>query len=62
MRRAAAKVAIDMGHLGGVDVEDAWEDVPMGDVTATPDVNVDPSHEGGDYFDFLPMAEDSFAR
>ena len=37
---------------------DGWEDVGM----PGPEAQVDPSHEGGEYFQFIDMAHDSLYR
>jgi len=41
---------------------DAWEDVPIGLGVPAPEVEVDPSHEGGEYAHFIDMAQASFSR
>ncbi|KAF8573706.1 hypothetical protein K439DRAFT_1624875 [Ramaria rubella] len=63
--RAAVHIALDTGHTSGIDDQmvtktEAWEDVPDGiDIPAH---EVDPSHEGREYFHFIDTAQDSLAR
>ncbi|KAF8479454.1 hypothetical protein JB92DRAFT_3133576 [Gautieria morchelliformis] len=67
-RRAAVQMALETGHTLGIDEQmivdtDAWEDVPSLDIPISgKEVSVDPSHEGGEYFQFIDMARDSLGR
>ncbi|KAF8530645.1 hypothetical protein JB92DRAFT_2804438 [Gautieria morchelliformis] len=64
-RRAAVQMALETGHTLGIDEQmivdtDAWEDVPSLDIPISgKEVSVDPSHEGGEYFQLIDMARDS---
>jgi hypothetical protein len=66
-RRAAVRVALDTGHTVGINEQmitdvDAWEDVPLSLPLPDHETPVDPSHEGGEYFQFVDMAQDAFHR
>lgn len=41
---------------------DVWEDIPMELDPPSAEVQVDPSHEGGEYFHYLDLAHDSLNR
>ncbi|KAF8494792.1 hypothetical protein JB92DRAFT_3147061 [Gautieria morchelliformis] len=63
-RRAAIRVALDTGNTVGIDDgmigdADAWEDLPLNIPVPDHEVLVDLSHEGGDNFQFLNMAQDA---
>ncbi|KAF8583365.1 hypothetical protein K439DRAFT_1617574 [Ramaria rubella] len=67
VRRAAVRVALDTGNTNGIDEQlimdtDGWEDIPDDFGVQAAEVLVDPSHEGGEYFHFIDMAQDSFYR
>ena len=67
MRRAAVHVALDTGNTAGIDAQfitdnDAWQDIPMDIDTVPGEGEVDLSHEGGEYFRFVDLTKDSFAR
>ena len=51
--RAAVHVAFDNDHLAA---DSAWEDIPMDLSAPMPEVNIDISYEGGEYFHFIQMA------
>ena len=61
--KAAACVAFETGHIGGIDDHPApdgmWEDVPLDLSDPMLDVNIDISYEGGEYFHFIQMAQES---
>lgn len=57
-------MALDSGNTVGIDEHliteaDAWEDVPMDLAAPGQEGAVDPSHEGGEYFHFIEMADSS---
>jgi len=60
------RVAFETGHIGSIDdhlaADGAWEDIPMDLSAPTPDVNIDLSYEGGEYFQFIQMAQESLGR
>ena len=66
-RRAAVHVALDTGNTAGIDAQfimdnNAWQDVPM-DIDSLPgEEEANLSHEGGEYFRFIDLANDSFTR
>ncbi|KAF8587113.1 hypothetical protein K439DRAFT_1614546 [Ramaria rubella] len=45
-----------------IDEVEPWEDVPMDISQTAQEVQIDLSHEGGEYFHFIDMAQDTFAR
>lgn len=50
-------------YLGGVDVDDLeWEDIDtfVPNMNDTPSVNIDPSHEGGEYSHFLNVIQEPY--
>ena len=58
---------MDTGNTAGLNEQmildsDVWEDVPMDQAISGQETQVDPSHEGGDYFHFVEMVEASFSR
>jgi len=67
MCHAAVQVALVTGNMVGINDQlildtDAWEDVPIGLGVPAPEVEVDPSHEGGEYVQFIDMVQASFSR
>ena len=54
-----------MGNTAGIDEDmiDAggWENVPMDFGETAQEGQVDPSHEGGRYFNFIDIAQESFS-
>ena len=59
-QRAAARIALDNGHVENFDLSgDEWQDVPM-DLDAPNQIDL--SHEGGEFFHFVEMMQDSFGR
>ena len=66
VRRAAVRMALDTGNTAGIDEQliidsEAWEDVTMDIEMPGQEAQVDPSHEGGEYFQFIDMAQDSLS-
>jgi hypothetical protein len=60
-------VALDTGNTAGIDEQlimdtEAWEDMPMDPCMPAQEMQVDPSHEGGEYNYFIDMADASFSR
>ena len=67
MHHAAVQVALVTRNMVGIDDQlildtDAWEDVPIGLGVPAPEVEVAPSHEGGEYVQFIDMVQASFSR
>ncbi|KAF8576014.1 hypothetical protein K439DRAFT_1623158 [Ramaria rubella] len=67
LRPAAVRMVLDTSHTASIDKQmvtdaDTWEDEPVNIGMPAPEVHVDPSHEGGEYFHFIDMAQDSFSR
>jgi hypothetical protein len=63
-RKVAIQVAIDTGATRGIDTEmatdnDAWEDMQDFEASIGHEGDVEPSHEGGEYFHFVNMAQDA---
>jgi len=54
---AAVRATLDSGHHGTIDdqmvIDMAWEDKNCPVSTRTPDIPIDPSHEGGEYNHFI---------
>jgi hypothetical protein len=60
-------MALDTGNTTGIDEQilmeaEAWEDIPIDTGPPGQEAHVDPSHEGGEYFQFIEMAQASFTR
>jgi hypothetical protein len=60
------RVAIETGNTAGIDQQmvvdnDIWEDITEESSMPGWDSQVNHSHEGGDYFQFLDMAQDSLS-
>ena len=65
--RAAISVALDTGNTTGIDNQllidtGVWEDVPMSFMVPGQEQHIDPSHEGGELFQFTEMAEATHSR
>ncbi|KAF8586158.1 hypothetical protein K439DRAFT_1615305 [Ramaria rubella] len=67
LRCAAVHVVLDTGHMSGINEQmladmEAWVDVPDDIGVPAGEVEIDPSHQGGEHFHFIDMAQDSFTR
>jgi hypothetical protein len=61
------RVALETGNTTGIDEQmlmdtEGWEDIPIDTDVPGEESHIDPSHEGGEYFQFIDMAQASLTR
>jgi len=64
--KADVHVAFETRHIGSINdhlaADSIWEDVPLDLSNPMLDVNIEISHEGGEYLHFIQMAQESLGQ